>query len=41
MYNTSDQHTKIIKVDEITSIKMNIWDTAGQENFFLLQGNFI
>ena len=29
----AEQQKKIIKEDEETSIKMNIWDTAGQEKF--------
>ena len=29
----AEQQTKIIKEDESTSIKMNIWDTVGQEKF--------
>ena len=32
----AEQQTKIIKEDENTSIKMNIWDTARQEKFLSL-----
>ena len=30
---SAEQHTKVIKEDDTTSIKLNIWDTAGQEKF--------
>ena len=36
----AEQQTKIIKEDNHTSIKLNIWDTAGQEKFRSLTRQF-